>query len=150
MTVVRWNPFREMLAMQRAMDRLFDESWRGSEYAGDTLGIDVYETDEAYTIIAALPGVNADKIDVRLHDGTLSITAEVPQTTLPENARVLIQERGYGTVRRSVHLGGRVNQEKVEATYESGLLTLVIPKSEEAQPRMIPVKATDKKLASRN
>jgi HSP20 family protein len=150
MTVVRWNPFREMLAMQRAMDRLFDENLRGSEYAGDTLGIDVYETDAAYTIVAALPGVNADKIDVRLHDGTLSIATEIPQTALPENARFLAQERGFGLVRRSVHLGGRVNQDRVEATYENGLLTLVVPKSEEAQPKMIPVKLTDKKLASKN
>ncbi|MCB9452711.1 MAG: Hsp20/alpha crystallin family protein [Anaerolineaceae bacterium] len=149
MTVVRWNPFREMLAMQRAMDRMFDEGWRGSDYAGDTLGVDVYETDDAYTVIAALPGINPENINVRLHDGTLSIAAEIPQMTLPENARMLVQERPFGTVRRSIHLGGRVNQEKVEATYESGLLTLVIPKSEEAQPKLIPVKTT-KKLISHN
>lgn len=149
MTVVRWNPFREMMAMQKALDRLFDETWRGSDYAGDTLGLDVFETDTAYTVITSLPGVSSDQIQVQLQHGTLTIAAEIPQVALPENARILIQERGFGTVRRTVQLGDRVNEEKVEATYENGVLTLVIPKAEEVQPRLIPI-TVNKKLTSRN
>ena len=154
-TIVRWNPLREMAAMQSAMDRLFEESWRGAwpTNIGNTLAFDVYETDQDYTAIATLPGLNADQIQVSIHEGALTISAELPQPTMPENARPLLQERTFGKFSRTVNLPQPVATDEVEATYEAGILTLHIPKSPQAQPKMIAVKANgngQKQLTSDN
>jgi|FLYN01.1.fsa_nt_gi HSP20 family protein len=142
-TVVRWNPFREMAAMQTALDRMFDQTWRTAwpTFNGASLAFDAFETDTAYTVMAALPGLTPDQINVRFQDGTLTISAEIPQPTFPENARVLLQERAFGQFSRSITLPQPVDADHVEATYENGILTLTLPKSPEAQPKLISVKS---------
>lgn len=144
--IIRWNPLREMAAMQNAMDRLFDEAWRNwPSYFGETgtgagtLAVDVFENDSQYIVTAALPGVQAEQVNVKLHNDLLTIEGEIPQHTV-ENARPLLQERVYGRFSRTLRLSQPVNRDAVEATFENGVLTLTLPKSEEAQPRQIPVK----------
>lgn len=140
-TIVRWNPFREMAAMQSALDRMFEDSWRTSGFTFEgNLPLDVHETDEAYTVIATMPGLSVDQIDIKLHQNTLTISAEWPKFEAPEGTHVLLQERAFGRVSRSINLPQPVNADAVEAAYDNGLLTLTLPKSPEAQPRMIPVK----------
>lgn len=141
-TVVRWNPIREMAAMQGAFDRMFEENRRSGRYnvnAG-SLALDVHETDQAYVIHAVVPGITADAINISLHDGVLTIAGEVPQFTL-ENSKALLIERTYGKFQRSIRLPQEVDANAVEAQVENGVLTLNLPKSPEAQPRTIPVKA---------
>lgn len=142
--IVRWNPFREMVAMQSAMDRIFDETWRDARpyWTENNLPIDVQENEDAFTVVANIPGVNADDINVNLHDNILTISFETTQENdnQDENKRVLIQERVYGKFSRSFRLGQHVNAENVEAAYDNGVLTLTLPKSEEAKPRQITVK----------
>ncbi len=147
-TIVRWNPFREMAAMQSALDRLFDDSWRTTwpEFTGNTLAFDVYDSDTAYTAIVALPGLDADQINVKLQDGALTISAELPQPQAPENARPLLQERTFGKFSRTIALPQAVNADQVEAIYENGILTLTLPKVPEVQPKQITVKAQNGKL----
>lgn len=151
-TITRWNPFREMAAMQSALDRLFDDTWQTSWLVSGSnmLPLDVYETDTAYTVSTALPGLSADQINVKIENGALVISANVPQPTLPENARLLIQERPFGQLVRTVNLPQPVDMQHVEASYEQGVLTLTLPKSPEAQPKMIPIKANGKLLQSKN
>ncbi|MFW5748630.1 MAG: Hsp20/alpha crystallin family protein [Chloroflexota bacterium] len=141
-TIIRWNPVREMAAMQSAMDRLFDETWRSARTGngGSALAVDVHETDSTYTVVANLPGVNPDAISVSLHDGVLTIAAEIARAERDENARVLVQERSYGKFSRSLNLPQPVDSDKVEASYDDGVLTLALPKVPEVQPRQIPVK----------
>ncbi len=141
-TVVRWNPIREMAAMQGALDRLFDENWRAVRNGANagSLALDVHETDQAYVINAVVPGVSADALSISLHDGVLTISGEVPQAA-HENSRALLLERSYGKFQRSIRLPLPVDASAVEATIENGVLTLTLPKSPEAQPRMIPVKS---------
>jgi HSP20 family protein len=141
MTVVRWNPLREMAAMQGALDRLFDETWRGTRSTADTgsLALDVHETDSAYLVSAALPGINADAVNINLMDGVLTISGEIEQHT-PENSRALMLERAYGKFQRSIRLPQSVDASAVEAHMENGILTLALPKTPEAQPHVIPVK----------
>ncbi|MBI5666646.1 MAG: Hsp20/alpha crystallin family protein [Chloroflexi bacterium] len=151
-TITRWNPFREMAAMQSALDRLFDDTWRTTwpTTASNALPLDVHETDSAYTVVTALPGLNADQINVKLENGALIISANVPQPSVPDKARVLIQERPFGQFVRAINLPQPVDTQKVEATYEQGILTLTLPKSPEAQPKLIPIKANGKLLQSSN
>lgn len=148
-TIVRWNPFREMAAMQSALDRMFEDSWHGTGFTfNGSLPLDVHESDEAYTVTAAIPGVNPDQINIKLHNDVLTISAEWPQSQVPEGARVLVQERPYGSFSRSINLPQPTDSNGVEAAYHNGILTLTLPKSPEAQPRTIPVRANGHLLTS--
>ncbi len=85
-------------------------------------------------------GISADAVNISLHDDVLTISGEVPQFTL-ENSRALLLERNHGKFQRSIRLPQTVDVNAVEAQIENGVLTLTLPKSPEAQPRVIPVKA---------
>ncbi len=146
-TVICWNPIREMATMQGALDRLFDESWHNTRAPAETgaLALDVHESDSAYVVNAAVPGVSADAVNISLHDGVLTISGELPQPT-HETSRALLLERSYGKFQRSIRLPLPVAQDNVEATIENGVLTLTLPKTAEAQPRTIPVKTAQPSL----
>jgi HSP20 family protein len=142
--IIRWNPLREMAAMQNAMDRLIDETWRTwqpvyGETGASALALDVHENDNEYIVTTALPGVQGDNINIKLHNELLTIEGEIPQHTI-EDARSLMQERVYGRFNRTIRLPQPVNRDAVEANFENGVLTLHLPKAEEAQPRQIPVR----------
>jgi HSP20 family protein len=128
-----------MVTMQSALDRLFDDTWRGIRHDTGSLALDVHETDQAYLVSAAIPGVSADAVNISLHDGVLTISGEVTQQT-PEDSRALMLERTYGKFHRSIRMPQTVDINAVEATVENGVLTLTLPKLPEAQPRVIPVK----------
>lgn len=150
-TIIRWNPIREMAAMQRAMDRFFDDAWRNVQPSNgdDMLALDVHEGDNNYVVIATIPGINPDDIQISLHDGALTVGAELPQPTVAEGVRVLLQERRYGQISRTINLPQPVDSDKVEAVYDNGVLTLTLPIAESAKPRHIPVKPVQR-LASKN
>lgn len=153
--IVRWNPFREMANMQSAMDRIFEDAWRGNwptntYWTGfDTPALDINETDAAYEVSVPLPGVNPDDINVKMQNGVLTISGELPQPKVEENRKVVVQERYYGKFSRSVSLPQSVDSNKVEATYDNGVLSLTLPKLPEAQPKQIAIKV-NKQLASKN
>ena len=140
--IIRWNPFREMAAMQSAMDRLFEDTWRNYEPMATSLALDVHEADNAYTVVTSIPGVKADDIHITMHDGTLTITAEYNQPEVEKDTRVLVNERVYGKFTRSITLPQAIDSEKVNAQFENGVLTLTLPKLPNAQPRQIPVRTS--------
>jgi HSP20 family protein len=150
--IIRWNPMRELASMQRAMDRLFDESFRNwppffndEQVGAHGLSLDIHENDQSYTVTTELPGVKAENINVKWQDGVLFIEAELPEeTSKQENQKMLLQERRYGKFSRFVRLPQMVDPSKVEAAFEDGVLTLTLPKTEAAQPKLIPVKAGKK------
>lgn len=144
-TMIRWNPIREMMAIQNAFDRAYADGWRTVRATASaySLPLDVYENDEAYTFVASLPGVGAENIQVNWHDDTVTIQAEVPQSApAGETLRTHMVERPAGKFSRSIHLSKPINTDAVEARYEDGVLTLTLPKSPEAQPKVIPVRGT--------
>jgi HSP20 family protein len=148
--LVRWNPVREMAAMQSALDRLFDETWRplfdDERLRGFALAIDVHEDDKGYTVTTDLPGVEPENINVHLDGEYLVVEAEIPEQVIEKKeARTLIKERCYGKFSRRVQLPQPVEADKVEAAFENGVLTLTLPKSPEVQPKMITVKSGKKK-----
>lgn len=145
--IVRWNPVRDMVAMQNAMDRLFEDTWRGFDSTpNQNLPLDAYETDQAYTVVASVPGLGADDINITLHEGTVTIAGEWTEPageTDENNTRALLRERFYGKFNRSINLPQIIDVDGVEATYENGVLTLTLPKQPNAQPRQIPVRASN-------
>lgn len=153
-TLIRWNPLREMATMQNMMDRLFEDTWRniGTSF-NNAIAFDVQESDNAYTLRTALPGLSADAINISLHENTLTVSGEIPAPIPQEGVKVHLQENFYGEFSRSITLPVVVDHEGVEAAYENGVLTLTLPKAPSAQPRRISISAgkeDGKALRSKN
>lgn len=144
-TLTRWNPVREMLTLRDMMDRVFAEgvessAMRWSEATEWPLALDVVENKGGYTVQASLPGVNPDEIEIVVNDNVLTIKGQVHKEELVEGVRYHLRERRYGTYSRSLTLPQLVNTEAVEANYHNGILSLFIPKAEEAKPKRIAIK----------
>ena len=143
-SLIKWQPVSDMVSLRDAMDRLFEDSFvtrRGfpALWNGDTLALDVYETNEALVIKTSLPGVKPEEVDITLSDDILTIKGETKSEEKVEKANYLRQERRYGTFQRSVQLPANLQSDKAEACFENGVLTLTIPKAEEAKPKTIKV-----------
>lgn len=135
------TPIGNML--ERMLDYANRDLWRPLDdvIAGDfALALDVTENDTVFTVTTSLPGINADDIHINLHDGILTIAAEMKQETSENNGKVLLQERRYGKFSRSIRFPVMVNGDAIEADYNNGVLTVTVPKAAEAQPRRITVK----------
>jgi len=147
-TIVRWNPFREMVSMQDVMDRFLDENWRPfpafEETGAHALALDIHEDASGYTVSTALPGVKADDIKVHVDGEYLVIEGEIPEQIIQrDDVRPLVKERRYGHYSRRVRLPQAVDFDKADAHYEDGILTLTLPKAAEELPHTIPVKTTN-------
>ncbi|GAB5491211.1 MAG: Hsp20/alpha crystallin family protein [Phototrophicaceae bacterium] len=152
--IIRWNPLREMVDMQRQLDRVFDEM--NTNFAqgdltqtGNWLAFDIHENEDNYIVQADLPGFNSDDINITLHENTLTVSAENKREELSEGERQVISERRYGRFQRSIRLPETVDSERVEANFDNGVLTLEIAKSEVTKPRQIPVNS-QKMLTNEN
>lgn len=143
MTVSRWEPFKDLMTLREAMDRLFEESyvrpgtrWTGAE-TRLALPIDAYATDEDIVITAAIPGIDPEAVEITIEGDSLTIRGELRGPM--ENVTYLLQERPYGTFSRTLRLNVPVQADKAEATFDKGVLTLTIPKQEEMKPKTIRV-----------
>jgi HSP20 family protein len=137
MSVVHWDPFREMGELQRSINQLFEG--RASGGASTGFPVDVYETAGDVVVRADLPGVRPDSIQVQHHDGSLYIRAS-RTAEAPEDASWLVHQTVEGDLFRALTLGVPVNLDAVNATYDAGVLEVRLPKAEHARPRQIPVR----------
>jgi len=151
MAIVRWEPFRDMLTTQDRFNRLFNETFsrffgEGSEVAsaGWLPAVDVYETDQNVMMKAELPGVDPKNVEIRVEDGTLYLKGERKFEKEVKEENYHRVERSYGSFTRSFALPSSVDSEKAAADYKDGVLTLTLPKKEEAKPKTIKI------LASKN
>lgn len=144
--LVRWDPFRDMVTLREAMDRLFEESFvrprRGlapSEGVA-TLALDLFETDDDVTVRASIPGVKPEDIDISITGDVLTIKGETSEEKEEEAGNYHMRERRYGAFQRSLSLPTLVKADKAQAAFENGVLTLTLPKIEEAKPKTIQIK----------
>jgi HSP20 family protein len=144
-TLTRWEPYREMSRLHDMLDRVMDENITGpmgdGTYFEGLAPIDVYQTDDDVVIEASMPGVKPEDIDISVTGDTLTLRGEVreeKETTGEREYRV--RERRYRHFARSLTLPSTVDSDKAAATMDNGILTLRIPKAEEAKPRQIEVK----------
>ena len=145
--IVRWEPFRDLISLREAMDRLFEESfirprtgWLAPLGPG-ALAVDVYETDQDVVVKSSVPGVKPEDIDITITGDTLTIKGETKAEEKVERANYLRQERRYGAFARSLTLPTSIVAENAKAEFENGVLTLTLPKAEEVKPKTIKVKA---------
>lgn len=138
-----WDPMTDLITMQDAMDRLFDEArgrggfgWRRGERL-HRLPLDVYSTDNDLVIEASVPGLNPEDVEITIEGEALTIKGARRRPL--ENVNYIIQERRYGHFSRTLTLNVPVQAEQAEAVFEKGILTLTIPKADEVRPRVIKV-----------
>ncbi len=143
MSITRWEPFKEMMTLRQAMDRLVEDSFvrpvRYWDNNGAYLPLDVYTTKDAIIIRAPVPGLKPEDVEITVEGNTVTIRGEIkpPQ----EEGTYLLQEQRYGAFARSLDLAMPVQADKAEASFENGVLTLMIPKAEEIKPKVIKVKS---------
>jgi len=145
--VIRWNPAHDMMRLGDVMDRLFEDSWLRPNYAtrGERelrLPLDVYTTPSEIVVIANVPGLKPEDVNITLENDTLSVSGEIKAPV--ENVDYVFQERPYGKFSRVMTINVPVDNDKVEATFDSGVLTITLPKAEAARPKVIKVEATKK------
>lgn len=153
MTMARWDPFRELVTMREAMDRLFEDSFfRPGRLTGTVrevarvLPIDVYETADELVVKAALPGARPEDVDVNVTGDTLTLKGKIHSDAEKEEAgkwNWLANELWHGDFIRTLTLPIAVQADKAEAHFEDGILTLTLPKAEETKPKQIKIKARE-------
>src|SRR5438105_11639209 len=107
-------------------------------FSGWTPALDLYQNNDNVVAVVELPGMRKEEIDISLQDGTLTVSGE-RKTEAGTADKADRSERYVGTFRRSITLPTRVDSDKVSATYKDGILTITLPKSEEAKPKQIQV-----------
>ena len=142
--LTRWDPFREMLVWRNAMDRMFDRAISAPDEWMETdswnLALDVAETEGEFLVKASLPGIKPDDLEITYNANVLTIKGETKEEKEVDEKRYHLRERRYGSFSRSISLPATVKQDAIEASYEAGVLTLHLPKAEDAKPKRIEIK----------
>lgn len=146
MTMMRWDPYREMISLRQAMDRMFEDTflWPARsqyEMSGGNLPLDIYQTKNDVVVKAALPGMKPEEVDISISGETLTIKGEHKEEKEIKEAEYIRREHRYGTFSRTVTVPVAIQSDKAQATFENGILTLTLPKAEAVRPKQIKVKA---------
>ncbi|HZL43408.1 MAG TPA: Hsp20/alpha crystallin family protein [Verrucomicrobiae bacterium] len=142
-----WAGFGRLSDLRDEIDRLFEsplsEFTRASQLlSGWTPALDMHEDKDNVVIVMELPGMKKEDIDISLHNGSLTISGERKNEEKYGDAEVYRAERFVGKFQRSVTLPAPVSADKVTAQYKEGVLTITLPKSEEAKPKQIEVQVS--------
>jgi HSP20 family protein len=151
MAIIRWDPFRDLVTLREKMNRLFEEAYsaRGEERdlvsSSWSPSVDIYETEQALVLTAEVPGIEDKNIEIKLEDNTLTLKGDrkFEKETEEENYHRI--ERAYGSFYRSFSLPPHIDQDKIEAEHENGVLKITMPKKHEAKPRTVKVLKTQTK-----
>jgi len=142
-TLRTWPGLGRLSDLRDEIDRLFEsplgETRTSQLLSGWTPALDVYEEQDHFIVKAELPGLKKEDIEVSFHDGGLSISGERKSETKHEDAEVYRAERFFGRFQRTVTLPAPVAVDKAKASYQDGVLTVTLPKTEEARPKHIDV-----------
>lgn len=137
------TPFETLFDVHRELDRVLDSGMNGRE-VWRPLATDIVETPEEVRAMVELPGMNAEDIDITIDDNVLKVSGESRATVeRGEDTAFRIAERRYGRFERSFVLSRDVDANACEARYENGVLSVVLPKREEARPRRVRIGGTN-------
>jgi HSP20 family protein len=148
-TMMRWDPFQDLRSAQDEMAQMNpmlahalglhtqQASGRTSAWAP---ALDISERKDAYLVTVELPGVKPEDLDITMEDGLLTIQGERQFTAESSEQQFHRVERRYGAFRRSITLPAHVTAEGIQASFEDGVLQILVPKAEEAKPKRIQVR----------
>jgi HSP20 family protein len=145
MAIIRWDPLRDMTTLRERMNRLFEDmaASRGEEKDLATSSwapaVDIYETENEVILTAEIPGIEEKDIEIKVEDNTLTLRGErkFEKETKEENYHRI--ERAYGSFFRSFTLPAFVDQDRIEAEHENGVLKIRMPKRSELKPRKVKI-----------
>ena len=148
MAVVRWEPFRELTALQNEMGRLVGQMWGPSASGGVGNGgstwlpaLDVWETDDELVLAVDLPGIEEKDVTIEVDDGVLTVTGQRERRVEVKDEHFARFERRYGTFSRSVTLPAGIDESTIKAAFDGGVLQIHVPKPEERKPKRIQIGA---------
>lgn len=144
MTLIRWEPFREMNSLQREMNRLFDDmarttATRENAEVAYIPAAEMHETPEAIHLKLETPGLEASDLDVQVTAEAVSISGERKEETKTEEQGMTRTEFRYGKFQRVIPLSTRIQNDKVQADYKNGILSLTLPKAEAEKNKVVKV-----------
>ena len=149
-TMMRWDPFQDLRSAQEEMAQMspmlahalgLHAQPQGNDRATAWApALDISERKDAYLVTVELPGVEADDLDITMEDGLLTIQGERQFTSESSEQQFHRVERRYGAFRRSITLPAQVQAEQIQASFDNGVLQIVVPKMEEAKPKRIQVR----------
>ena len=144
MTVVRWEPLRELGSLQNEMNRLFNTVFESPGGNGGTMrrwmpAMDLLETGEHFVLRADLPGMTEQDVNIEFEDGTLTISGERKAEHVTREKGWHRIERSFGRFSRALALPDGINPDAVTAEFDRGVLSVRIPKPEERKPRRITI-----------
>ncbi len=141
-TLVRWNPWSNFGPLARTFERSFD---RSEDFSGIwSPPVDIFDNEGEIVLKAELPGLEKEEIDINVEDNLLTVSGErkrEKEVNGKNDKGVFRSERVYGSFNRSFTLPSSVAADKINASYKDGVLTLTLPKAEEAKPRQITIEA---------
>jgi HSP20 family protein len=146
-TLIRFDPWREMLSLRDAMNQLFEQSfvsptWFGGAAPRVYVPINVWETEQGYQVQAYLPGLKPEEIDLTVQGQALTIKGSYP-ALVEEGKQVnwLLHEIGSGAFERTITFGKPVDADHISTAYEAGVLTIMVPVAESSRVRKISITA---------
>jgi HSP20 family protein len=148
MTIVRWEPLRELNSLQSEMNRLFDTVFDTPPGASGKVlrrwmpAMDLVESGEHYVLRADLPGMSEEDVSIEFEDGTLTLSGERKVEHEDEKEGFHRVERSFGAFSRSLTLPQGIDPEAVTASFDRGVLEIRIPKPEQRKPRRIEIGRT--------
>ncbi len=140
--VSHWSSSDRLSTLRDEVNRLFDFSWPSRDsglFSGWSPALDVHDDKDGLTVQVELPGVKKDEIDISLHDGVLTVSGERKTDRERQEGETFRSERYFGKFQRSVTLPTAVDAGNVKASYKDGILTIDLPKAEEAKPKQIAI-----------
>jgi HSP20 family protein len=137
-----WSPVDRLNSLRDEVNRLFEFSWPSRDsglFSGWSPALDVFDDKDNLVVKVELPGLKKEEINLSLHEGVLTISGERKHEVEKQEGQSFRSERYFGKFQRSVTLPTAVDSGKVNATYKDGVLTVELPKAEEAKPKQIAV-----------
>ena len=149
MTLVRWqptwhrHPFGNLAALEQRVNCLCNETLDSEgedRIATWTPRVEVAEFDDRYELTAELPGLAAEDVKLELENNVLTISGEKRSETEHKDRSMYVCERNYGSFRRSFQFPSQIEASKINAGFKNGILTVNLPRVEEAKPKQIEIK----------
>jgi HSP20 family protein len=147
-TIVRWEPFRELSSLQTEMNRLFNAAFEGPGGGNGgarrwTPAMDLLETEDEFVLRADLPGLTESDVNIEIEDNVLTVSGERKTEHEDKREGFYRMERAYGSFSRSLTLPKGIDPEAVTAGFDRGVLEVRVPKPEQRKPRRINITAGD-------
>ena len=146
MAIVKWDPFRDVVALQDRINRIFNDSFGRSRDLDDEVSlydwrppVDIYETNDGIVLKVELPGVNKDDVSVEVKENVLTLKGERLLDPEIQDEHYYRKERSFGKFNRSFSLQEPIKPDLIKAGFKDGVLTVEVPRPEEERPKQITV-----------